>query len=99
MTIKRKVRPNLTNYDVIEMVQHEIRESERRIFRKTIMAIFTGVLCIVLFIYAFFTIQGGVVRDYAAEAMRKAFEAERAVHIIDEAAGTNFLDQAQGHQK
>lgn len=31
--------------------------------------------------------------------MKKAFEAERAVHIIDEAAGTNFLEQSKKEPK
>ncbi|MGR5148537.1 hypothetical protein ACQKP8_18550 [Photobacterium alginatilyticum] len=95
MTIKRKVRPNLTNYDVLELIQEELRQSEKRIVRKVIVAVSSGVLMVLLFIVITISTQGKTVRDYAAEAMKKAFEAERAVHIIDEAAGTNFLDQSK----
>ena len=95
MKNQRKIRPNLTNYDVIEILERELREAEKRIFKKTILAVSTGVVCLILFITIFVRSNSTMIRDYAAEAMRKSFEAERAVHIIDEAAGTNFLEQAK----
>lgn len=99
MTVKRKVRPNLTNYDVLEFIQEELRQSEKRIVRKVIFTVSSGVLMVLLLIVLVITTQGKTVRDYAAEAMKKAFEAERAVHIIDEAAGTNFLEQSKKETK
>ena len=98
MKNQRKIRPNLTNYDVIEILEKELREAEKRIFKKTILAVGTGVVCLILFITIFVQSNSSLIRDYAAEAMRKSFEAERAVHIIDEAAGTNFLEQAKDRQ-
>jgi len=95
MAEKRKVRPNLTNYDVLELIQEELRQSEKRIVKKVIFTVSSGVLMVLLFIVIVISTQGKTVRDYAAEAMRKAFEAERAVYIIDEAAGTNFLEQSK----
>ena len=96
MKNQRKIRPNLTNYDVIEILEKELREAEKRIFKKTLLAVSGGVVCLILFITLFVHSNSTMIRDYAAEAMRKSFEAERAVHIIDEAAGTNFLEQAKG---
>ncbi|MGF1716985.1 hypothetical protein [Photobacterium chitinilyticum] len=95
MTAKRKVRPNLTNYDVLELIQEELHQSEKRIVKKVIFIVSSGVLMVLLFIVLVISTQGKTVRNYAAEAMKKAFEAERAVHIIDEAAGTNFLEQSK----
>ncbi|PSW20216.1 hypothetical protein C9I98_09175 [Photobacterium sanctipauli] len=95
MSTQRRIRPNLTNYDVVEIYQQEIRESEARLFRKILIAIITAVLFIMCFIGFIVTSEGKASRDYAAEAMQKAFETERAIHIIDEAAGTNFLQRAK----
>ncbi|WP_299013292.1 hypothetical protein [uncultured Photobacterium sp.] len=44
-----------------------------------------------LFIALVVTSQRDSARDYAAKVMKKAFVAERAIHIIDEAAGTKIL--------
>lgn len=44
MTVKKKVRPNLTNYDVLEFIQEELRQSEKRIVRKVIFTVSSGVL-------------------------------------------------------
>ncbi|MCW8329389.1 hypothetical protein MD588_11275 [Photobacterium sp. SDRW27] len=98
MTQQRKVRPNLTNYDVLELMQKELHQSEKRIVKKVMFIVSSGVLAIILLIALVISTQGQTVRNYAAEAMRKAFEAERAVHIIDEAAGTNFLEQSKKQQ-
>ncbi|KLV03312.1 hypothetical protein ABT56_19475 [Photobacterium aquae] len=95
MDFKKKVRPNLTNYDVIEIVQYELQQAEKRLFRRTLALIFTAVISMMLFIVVFVSAQEHMVKDLAAGAMRKAFEAEKAIHIIDEAAGTNFLEQSQ----
>jgi len=95
MTQQRKVRPNLTNYDVLELMQKELHQAEKRIVKKVMFIVSSGVLAVILLIALVITTQGKTVRDYAAEAMKKAFEAERAVHIIDEAAGTNFLEQSK----
>ncbi|OAN11595.1 hypothetical protein A3K86_22010 [Photobacterium jeanii] len=95
MTVKNRIRQNLTNYDVLEYVRDELKESEKRMTRKLFFAHALNVVLLICFITVFFVNQGGHVRDYASEAMRKAFEAERAVHIIDEAAGTNFLEQSR----
>ncbi|MGF1703809.1 hypothetical protein L4D09_26315 [Photobacterium makurazakiensis] len=95
MNTKRKVRPNLTNYEVVEIFQQELRESESRLFKKFLSALVVGVITIMILIFTIVASEGKAVRDYAAEAMRKSFETERAIHIIDEAAGTNFLDQTK----
>ncbi|PSU44899.1 hypothetical protein C9J12_25310 [Photobacterium frigidiphilum] len=95
MSLNRKVRPNLTNYDVLEMVRSELRESEKRVMKKMVLTAVCTVFSIFMIITLVVSTQGKTVRNYAAEAMKKAFEAERAVYIIDEAAGTNFLEQSK----
>ncbi|MGF1685027.1 hypothetical protein [Photobacterium minamisatsumaniensis] len=95
MNTKRKIRPNLTNYEVIEIFQQELRESESRLFKKFLSALIVAVITIMILIFTVVASEGKAVRDYAAEAMRKSFETERVIHIIDEAAGTNFLDKSK----
>lgn len=94
MNIKRKVRPNLTNYDLLELIQEELQQAERRIVRKVVFTVSCGVISIFMLLAFVVSAQGGTARDYAAEAMKKAFVAERAVHIIDEASGANILERA-----
>ncbi|KXI21486.1 hypothetical protein [Photobacterium sanguinicancri] len=95
MTQPRKVRQNLTNYDVVELLRSEIEQSEKKMTSKLYLAHALNVILIAVFITFYVTTASRNVRDYAAEAMQKSFEAERAVHIIDEAAGTNFLEQSK----
>ncbi|KHT65457.1 hypothetical protein RJ45_01070 [Photobacterium gaetbulicola] len=95
MKNQRKIRPNLTNYDVIEILERELREAEKRIVQRTIMAMLASLFGLCLFIFIFISSHEATIKNYAAEAMRKSFETERAIHIIDEAAGTNFLEQSK----
>lgn len=95
MTVKRKVRPNLTNYDVLELVQNELYQSEKRIIRKVMIIVSTGVLVLILFLVLVTLNQSNMAQYNAAEAMRKAFEAERTIQFIDEPTGTNFLGQSK----
>ncbi|MGR5151954.1 hypothetical protein [Photobacterium swingsii] len=95
MTLPRKTRQNLTNYDVVELLRAEIEDSERKMTNKLYFAHAINVVLLAVFIIFYVSTESQNVRDYAAEAMQKAFEAERAVHIIDEAAGTNFLERAK----
>ncbi|PSU36163.1 hypothetical protein [Photobacterium lutimaris] len=96
MKNQRKIRPNLTNYDVLEILERELREAEKRIVQRTTIAILAAIFGLGLFIFVFVSSHEATIKNYAAEAMRKAFETERAIHIIDEAAGTNFLEQSKG---
>ncbi|MGR5064705.1 hypothetical protein [Photobacterium sp. DNB22_13_2] len=93
MKNQRKIRPNLTNYDVIEILEKELRASEKRIIQRTVMAVIAALFALALFIYVFVNSHETTIQNYAAEAMKKAFETERVIHIIDEAAGTNFLER------
>lgn len=95
MTQPRKIRQNLTNYDVVELLRSEIKQSEKKMTSKLFFAHTINVLLLALFIMFYISTESQKVRNYAAEAMQKSFEAERAVHIIDEAAGTNFLEQSK----
>ncbi|MGF1692491.1 hypothetical protein [Photobacterium kagoshimensis] len=95
----RKTRQNLTNYDVVELLRSEIEESERKMTSKLYFAHAINVVLIAVFITFYISTASQTIRDYAAEAMQKSFEAERAVHIIDEAAGTNFLEKAKHSEK
>lgn len=95
MTLPRKTRQNLTNYDVVELLRTEIEKSEKKMTSKLYFAHALNVVLLAVFIIFYVSTESRNVRDYAAEAMQKAFEAERAVHIIDEAAGTNFLERAK----
>ncbi|MBC7004515.1 hypothetical protein BIZ37_18285 [Photobacterium sp. BZF1] len=95
MKNQRKIRPNLTNYDVIEILEKELRESEKRIIQRTVFSIVAALFGLALFIYVFVNSHESTIKNYAAEAMKKAFETERAIHIIDEAAGTNFLEKRE----
>ncbi|OZS43316.1 hypothetical protein [Photobacterium sanguinicancri] len=95
MTQPRKTRQNLTNYDVVELLRSEIEQSEKKMSSKLFFAHAVNVLLLALFIMFYVSTESQKVRNYAAEAMQKSFEAERAVHIIDEAAGTNFLEQSK----
>lgn len=95
MKNQRKIRPNLTNYDVIEILQQELREAEKRIVQRTIMAMLAALFALGLFIFVFVSSHEATIKNYAAEAMKKAFETERVIHIIDEAAGTNFLEKSK----
>ncbi|MGF1687275.1 hypothetical protein L4C36_11365 [Photobacterium japonica] len=94
MVKKNPVRQNLTNFDVAKQIKEEISAMEDRLFRKILLVAIGSVVSITLFIVVYVSSNANVVRDYAAEAMRKAFQAEQAVQIIDEAAGTHFLDQS-----
>ncbi|MGR5142369.1 hypothetical protein ACQKPX_11890 [Photobacterium sp. DNB23_23_1] len=95
MKNQRKIRPNLTNYDVIEILERQLKEAEKRIVQRTIMAMLAALFALGLFIFVFVSSHESTIKNYAAEAMRKAFETERAIHIIDEAAGTNFLERSK----
>ncbi|MCQ1056911.1 hypothetical protein LRP52_02345 [Photobacterium sp. ZSDE20] len=95
MKNQRKIRPNLTNHDVIEILERQLKEAEKRIVQRTIMAMLAALFALGLFIFVFVSSHESTIKNYAAEAMRKAFETERAIHIIDEAAGTNFLERSK----
>ncbi|MFB9933505.1 hypothetical protein ACFFLZ_06300 [Photobacterium aphoticum] len=95
---KNPIRQNLTNYDVAQLIKAEMRAMEERLFRKMLIIALASVLSMALFIVVYVNSSANVVRDYAAEAMRKAFHAEQAVQIIDEAAGTHFLDKSKDEE-
>ena len=44
------------------------------------------------------TSQTPTTRDYAAEAMKRSFEAEMAVRMIDETVNTHFLELSKNKQ-
>ncbi len=62
-----------------------------RLSKKVVFTVTFGVMNVFLFIALVVTSQRDSARDYAAKVMKKAFVAERAIHIIDEAAGTKIL--------
>ncbi len=98
MDKNQRIRSNITNYDVLRVVKEEIKDSEARITRRIYTVAILSVALIIFVLMLIITSQTPTTRDYAAEAMKRSFEAERAVKMIDKAAGTNFLEQSKFNQ-
>lgn len=94
----QRVRSNITNYDVLRAVKAEIKDSETRISRQIYTVAILSVAIIIFVLMMIITSQTPTTRDYAADAMKRSFETERAVKMIDEASGTHFLEQAKSNQ-
>ncbi|KAE8177377.1 hypothetical protein CIT27_08760 [Photobacterium carnosum] len=92
------MRLNITNYDVLRAVKAEIKQSEARITRRIYTVAILSVATIIFVLMLIITSQTPTTRDYAAEAMKRSFEAERAVRMIDETVNTHFLELSKNKQ-
>ena len=95
MDNKQRIRSNITNYDVLRAVKLEIKASEERITRRIYTAAILSVATIIFVLMLIITSQTPTTRDYAADAMKRSFEMERALKMIDEASGTHYLEESK----
>ncbi|MCD9544748.1 hypothetical protein GLP24_07795 [Photobacterium carnosum] len=98
MDKNQRMRLNITNYDVLRAVKAEIKQSEARITRRIYTVAILSVATIIFVLMLIITSQTATTRDYAAEAMKRSFEAERAVRMIDETVNTHFLELSKNKQ-
>ncbi|MEC6797248.1 hypothetical protein VXS03_09300 [Photobacterium sp. S4TG1] len=93
-----RIRSNITNYDVLRSVKEEIKQSETRITRRIYTAAILSVATIIFVFMLIITSQTPTMRDYAAAAMKRSFEAERAVKMMDETLNEHILKQSESSQ-
>ncbi|MEC6813550.1 hypothetical protein [Photobacterium toruni] len=98
MDTNQRVRSNITNYDVLRAVKAEIKQSERRITRRIYTVAILSVATIIFVLMLIISSQTPTTRDYAAEAMKRSFEAERAVKMMNETVNPHYLEQSKDSQ-
>jgi hypothetical protein len=98
MDKNQRTRSNITNYDVLRAVKAEVKLSEARITRRIYTVAILSVATIIFVLMLIITSQTPTTRDYAAEAMKRSFEAERSVKMIDETLNERILKQEKSNE-
>lgn len=98
MDKNQRIRSNITNYDVLRAVKAEVKLSEARITRRIYTVAILSVATIIFVLMLIITSQTPTTRDYAAEAMKRSFEAERSVKMIDETLNERILKQGKSNE-
>ncbi|MEC6823636.1 hypothetical protein VXS02_09365 [Photobacterium piscicola] len=98
MDKNQRIRLNITNYDVLRAVKAEIKQSEARITRRIYTVAILSVATIIFVLMLIITSQTPSMRDYAAEAMKRSFEAEKSVKMMDETLNQHILKQSENSQ-
>ena len=98
MDKNQRIRSNITNYDVLRAVKAEVKLSEARITRRIYTVTILSVATIIFVLMLIITSQTPTTRDYAAEAMKRSFEAERSVKMIDETLNERILKQENSNE-
>ncbi|MCD9467864.1 hypothetical protein [Photobacterium iliopiscarium] len=98
MDKNQRIRSNITNYDVLRAVKAEVKLSEARITRRIYTVAILSVATIIFVLMLIITSQTPTTRDYAAEAMKRSFEAERSVKMIDETLNERILKQEKSNE-
>ena len=98
MDKNQRIRSNITNYDVLRAVKAEVKLSEARITRRIYTVAILSVATIIFVLMLIITSQTPTTRDYAAEAMKRSFEAERSVKMIDKTLNERILKQEKSNE-